>query len=119
MRSALLGFGCLVVIVTTMQAEPLVRVTKLWEYGYKTRAAWRLEYVDEWGGVNYWCVDREDERGLWDWKAVYEFLPGRDDPCPECNTAEYGDRLVKTQAQRAGVQLPEDMPLPTFRILYE
>jgi|GEM_PF-2107599 len=106
-------------LAPSVLSEPLVKVTKIWEYGYKTRAAWHYVWTDAWDGLNYWCVAEGDECGLWDWKAVYYQIKLPEDPCPECNTPEYGDQLVRRQAQQQGIQLPEDLPLPTFRIIEE
>jgi hypothetical protein len=100
-------------------AEPMLKITKLWEYGHKQRGDWQYVYMDEWGGLNYWCVLDGNVCGRWDWKAVYYQLYQAQDPCPECNTPEYGDQLVRRQAQQEGIQLPDDLPLPTFSILWE
>jgi hypothetical protein len=100
-------------------AEPMVKITKLWEYGYRTRKAWQFVFLDAWDGLNYWCVKNGNECGQWDWKAEYYQLYQAQDPCPECNTPEYGDQLVRRQAQQEGIQLPDDLPLPTFSILGE
>ena len=107
-------FACTLLLFATYRADAVTEV-KHYKYNGASGFGWKFKFVDQWGGVNSQCtIPGMGQCDQYDWLAVYVYGIDGGDPCPECNTPEYGHSLVVAELGSAAPNY-----LPTLVITYE
>jgi hypothetical protein len=110
-----IGIMLAIIFVGSMSAKTII----IWDHHSEYRANWMYMGVNEWDGVDSWCVASGSRCGEYNWKVEYEmFTPEELDPY--LTSVAYGQtNILAAAANDPNLPGPSPTATPTVTVIVE